>query len=398
MMGGVYCEVSEYSKNLVSLLVHHASTQPDAIALRHKKMGLWQKWTWEQLLALSERYASALREYSFQKEQLFAIISNPNVDVIAISLAVQALGGRVQLVDQSDDVLKTDQIIEYLSILKPDYLLIEQLVSLDALNYHPTYIFYIEENDLHHFDHEYIISLSTLFESNKTKYQSSFKSLIIDDLGIAFSFHQIEQNKQQSIHYSHESLINEALQLVEQYQIGKDEQAFIARAFSSVGHIRYLWSAWLLAGFCLNIPETLNTRDQDRQLISPTLVLGSQATYERVRQRILQRLPQSQTWLYQTYQHAVEQKQKQKKMHLVHRLILALFNQVILEELGFARLKTALVVGHHVSKDTQLFYESLGVQLHYWGESPDWGKTELSAHSKSNHLLSSSTLSIRKSL
>jgi long-subunit acyl-CoA synthetase (AMP-forming) len=171
MMGGMYCEVSEYSKNLVSLLVHHASTQPDAIALRHKKMGLWQKWTWEQLLALSERYASALREYSFQKEQLFAIISNPNVDVIAISLAVQALGGRVQLVDQSDDVLKTDQIIEYLSILKPDYLLIEQLVSLDALNYHPTYIFYIEENDLHHFDHEYIISLSTLFESNKTKYQ-----------------------------------------------------------------------------------------------------------------------------------------------------------------------------------------------------------------------------------
>ena len=85
-------------------------------------------------------------------------------------------------------------------------------------------------------------------------------------------------------------------------------------------------------------------------------------------------------------------------MHLVHRLILALFNQVILEELGFARLKTALVVGHHVSKDTQLFYESLGVQLHYWGESPDWGKTELSAQTKSNHLLSSSTLSIRKSL
>jgi long-chain acyl-CoA synthetase len=160
MMGGVYCKVSDYSKNLVSLLVNHASTQPNAIALRHKKIGLWQTWTWEKLLALSERYTSALQEYSFQKEHSLVIICSPNVDVIAISLAVQALGGRVQLIDQSDDTLQTDEILEHLSNLKPDYLLIEQLeqlVSLDALNYHPTYIFYIEQNHLHHFDHEYVI-------------------------------------------------------------------------------------------------------------------------------------------------------------------------------------------------------------------------------------------------
>ena len=400
MLDGMYCKVSDYSKNLVSLLVQHASTRPKAIALRHKKIGLWQTWTWEKLLALSERYAFALQEYSFQKEQSLVIICSPNVDVIAISLAVQALGGRVQLIDQSDDTLQTDEILEHLSNLKPNYLLIEQLeqlVSLEALNYHPTYIFYIEQNHLHHFDHEYVISLATLFESNKSKHQASFKNLIIHNSDVAFSFTQIKEGHLQTVHFSHEGLIKEAEQLIDRHQIGKDEQAFIARSFSSVGQIRFLWSVWLLAGFCLNIPETLRTRDQDRQVISPTLVLGTQATYERVHQRILQRLPQSKTRLHQIYQHAIEQKPKQKKMHLVHRLILSLFNQVILEELGFARLKTALVVGDQVSKETQLFYESLGVQLQYWGESPDWRKTEFSEQTKSNHLLSSSTLSIRKS-
>lgn len=393
--------MSKYSKNLVSLLTHHASTQPNAIALRHKQLGFWQEWTWEKLLVLSEHYASALQAYGFQKEQSFVIISPPNIDVIAISLAIQALGGRVQLIDQSDDVVNSDQILEYLSIRKPDYILIDQLeelVSLDAIHYHSIYIFYIEQNHLNQFDHQYIIKLSALLENNASTHRVSFKNLIVHDSYIGFSFHHIRENQQHNICFSHEDLINEAQQLIDQHQIGKDEQAFVARAFSSIGQIRYLWSSWLLAGFCLNIPETLNTRDQDRQIISPTLVLGTQATYERVRQRILQRLPQPRTWLYQTYQHALEQKQKQKKMSLLHKVLFELFKQIILEELGFARLKTALIVGDHLSKETQLFYESLNVQLQYLGESPSWQKNELLAKFESGHLLSPSTLSIRKSL
>lgn len=140
--------MSDYSQSLISLLAYHATARPDAIALRHKKLGLWQQWSWKNLLELSERYASALYEYGFQNKQTFLIVSAPNIDVVAISLAIQALGGEVQLIDQSVDTLKTEDFLRHLAILKPDYILVEeleQLVSIETLRYHPIYIFILNK-------------------------------------------------------------------------------------------------------------------------------------------------------------------------------------------------------------------------------------------------------------
>lgn len=373
--------MSDYTHSLVSLVAHHAQTRPQAIALRHKKFGLWQQWSWQKLLELSERYASALHEYGFQKDQSFLIVSNPNVDVVAISLAIQALGGQVQLIDQAVEILDTHTLPDYLAILQPDYILIEQLeqlISLEALNYHPTYIFYIEQNNLTTFDHEYIVDIVSLLEGVKEKYHIEFSQLNVQQSQIAFSFERVEADQRLRVYYSHQELIEEARQLIQTHHLDHSEDAFIARAFSSVGHIRYLWSSWLLAGFSLNIPETLQTRDQDRQVIAPTLVLGTQSTYVRVEQRILKRLPQQDRWLARTYQLALSRIQQKQKLTLLQKLVLGLFRQVILEELGFSRLKTALIVGQPVENTTHQFYQALGVQLQHWGQHAAWQTSKLS--------------------
>ncbi|USP42028.1 AMP-binding protein [Acinetobacter sp. XS-4] len=375
--------MSDYSQSLISLLAYHATVRPDAIALRHKKLGLWQNWSWKDLLGLSERYASALYEYGFQNKQTFLIVSAPNIEVVAISLAIQALGGEVQLIDQSVDTLETEDFLQHLAILKPDYILVErleQLVSIETLRYHPIYIFYIEQSKLSTFEYDYVVAVDTLLKNSNEKYRIDFKTSQVEPAQIAFSFERIESNQRLRVQYSHQELIEEAKHLVQNHHLDHHEEAFVTRAFSSVGHIRYLWSSWLLAGFNLNIPETLNTRDQDRQIISPTLILGTNETYARVEQLIYNRLPND-TWLAKHYQHALQKQKNEEKLSWIDKFSFVLFKQVILEELGFSQLKVALIVGQPVTIATRNFYQSLGVELHDWGEYAEWQNTPLENHS-----------------
>ncbi|MFV5374424.1 long-chain fatty acid--CoA ligase [Acinetobacter calcoaceticus] len=371
--------MSDYSQSLISLLAYHATARPDAIALRHKKLGLWQHWSWKNLLELSERYTSALYEYGFQNKQTFLIVSAPNIDVVAISLAIQALGGEVQLIDQSVDTLKTEDFLRHLAILKPDYILVEeleQLVSIETLRYHPIYIFYIEQSKLSTFEYDYVVAVDKLLKNSNEKYRIDFKKTQLEPTQIAFRFERIESNQRLRVQYSHQDLIVEAKHLVQNHHLDQHEEAFVTRAFSSVGHIRYLWSSWLLVGFNLNIPETLNTRDQDRQIISPTLVLGTNETYARVEQLIYNRLP-SDKWLAKHYRHALQKQKNEEKLSLIDKFSFALFKQVILEELGFSHLKVALTVGQPVTLATRNFYQSLGVKLRDWGEYAEWQSTQL---------------------
>lgn len=364
--------------SLISLLAYHAQLRPKAIALRHKKLGRWEQWTWHELLKRSEKYASALDKLGLKKDQVFLICSSPNVDIVAISLAIQALGGKVQLFDQSFENSIKHDFVKYLAALKPDYILVEQLewlVSIESLNCDPAYIFYLEQNNLKQIQHEHIVDLTSLLAENKTPL-IDFNSINIPASQIAFSFEHFENNQRFSIDYSHQDLIQEAELLVQTHELNEDEEAFIARAFSSIGHIRYLWSAWLLAGFSLNIPETLQTRDQDRQVIAPTLVLGTKSTYERVEQLIIQRLPQSGSWLRKAYYTVLLQAQQQLPLSLLQKILLGLFKRAILEELGFSRLKTALIVGEGLDEITQHFYENLGVKVVYWGQQAEWNITQ----------------------
>ena len=52
------------------------------------------------------------------------------------------------------------------------------------------------------------------------------------------------------------------------------EEALAARVFAASGQARYLLAPWLSAGFCLNFPEALATRDTDRRELGPTLGAG----------------------------------------------------------------------------------------------------------------------------
>lgn len=364
-------------QHLVHLLHLHAQNYKHEIALRHKQLGVWQEWSWQALLEKSQHYAGLLKHFNFQENHHVLLLSPPNVDVIALSLAAQALGGSVQLIDsQQDDVLNP----VYLDVLQPQFVLVEELAQLEGVtqsSFIPQVIFHIEPAHLN-FDWKQNETVVFHLLSDFIDYPKiTFDQLILDSTETAFRFEYIENKQLSSVSYTHKELITEAGQLVEKYALNPSEQAFVARSFSSVGHIRYLWSSWLLAGFTLNIPEVLATRDQDRQVIAPTLVLGTKQSYERVYQLILSKLVKKNTWLFNAFQQSFISADSHASSSLIKRLIKGLYRQSILEELGFSQLRTALIVGEQVSEEAFAFYQALDLHLQPWNEPVQWIKREL---------------------
>ena len=94
---------------------------------------------------------------------------------------------------------------------------------------------------------------------------------------------------------SHAFLLQEGGERVRAHGLSADERALAARAFATAEQARHLFAPWLLAGFSLNFPENLATRDQDRRELGPTLVAGTRETYGRLADDVARRLPPPET-------------------------------------------------------------------------------------------------------
>jgi long-chain acyl-CoA synthetase len=75
------------------LLLRDAAEYADRPAMRHKDFGIWQTWTWSQLLAEVRDFAVGLRKLGLQRGDTVAIIGDNRPRLYASFAAVQSLGG-----------------------------------------------------------------------------------------------------------------------------------------------------------------------------------------------------------------------------------------------------------------------------------------------------------------
>ncbi|GAO92456.1 hypothetical protein PSA5_07085 [Pseudomonas syringae pv. actinidiae] len=157
---------------------------------------------------------------------------------------------------------------------------------------------------------------------------------------------------------SHADLLAGARQLVNRQGLSARDQALAARVFAASGQARYLLTPWLVAGFCLNFPEALSTRDNDRRELGPTLVLGTRESYARLELWAMERLPLPGSISHRLYQWAMAPAPGALRRWLGYWLI----RRPLLDVLGMSRLSTALLVGDALTASSQAFFAALGIR------------------------------------
>jgi len=335
------------------------------VALRHKHLGIWQVRTWGQLADEVQRLAAALQARGFSVGATLTIISRPRPQALLAALAAQWLGGVASLFDPLEPAPEQTQL---LGALQPDFVLVEgaeEILRLQAASVTAQVLVYLDPRGLP----QALPAVQALDYATLVAHQSTASQAPpthAQPTAFVF-FRQGAQGPEQQC-LSHAELLQDGERLVTREALGRQDEALAARAFASGGQARYLLAPWLVAGFCLNFPESLATRDRDRRELGPTLVAGTRDTYERLHGYVLERLPKPGGWARRLVDWALAPApgvlQRQLGGWLVRR--------PLRDVLGFTRTRIPLVVGEALRPETQVFFQRLGIQVRHWGDVSHW--------------------------
>lgn len=348
--------------NLPASLLARAHQRGADVALRHKRLGLWQARSWAQLLAEVQSLATGLREAGFAAGDSLLIVSRPRPEALLASLAAQWLGGVAALLDP---LMPDAEQLTLLRELQAEFVFAEGQEEVErvlASGHVPALLFYADGRGL--------------ADSGLPNYARLAAQLPDPALAVqaqserpAFSFHRLDADGQVQQHgLSHAEVLGEGRRLVEQERLTAAEEALASRNFATSGQARYLLAPWLLAGFRMNFPESLATRDTDRRELGPTLVLGTHDSYGRLYALAQQRLPLPGSLLRRWLDWALDARGGLLRNGLGHVLLRRPLGDV----LGLSRTRVPLLVGEALPGEVQAFFAALGVAPRIWREAPRW--------------------------
>lgn len=343
------------TRTLPQALQQQAAERGPALALRYKQLGIWQTRRWAQVLEDVRRLAGALQQLGFEARDELLIISQARVEALLLALAAQWLGGRVGLLDPRLDHRPR------LALLQPRFALAEDQAAVAQLNaapQPPRALLYLDGR-----------GLNPPQPGNLRRYDDLLSEASLEPAppqaephNTAFVFYP--DTDQTALRLSHGQLLEGARQLVAREALSADEEALAARVFAASGQARYLLAPWLVAGFCLNFPEALETRDTDRRELGPSLVLGTRESYGRLAQWAEERLPLPGSFSHGLYRWALVPGRGALGTWLGHWLI----RRPLLDVLGMSRLRVPLLVGPALTEDSAAFFATLGIRPRHWHE------------------------------
>ncbi|MCS3512310.1 MULTISPECIES: AMP-binding protein [Pseudomonas] len=343
-------------QTLPQALLRQAHTRGSAIALRYKRLGIWHERSWSEVAHEVSQLAAALHQRSFGPDDNLLILSQARPEALLLALAAQWLGASVTLLDPERDNRAL------LAELRPRFVLVQDLQALQQLGERGVVVF-LDGRGLSQSPDTGLINYAELGADTPAPAPRPGDT--------AFVFHADTPQ-----HLSHAQLLAGARTLVDREHLGADDEALAARVFAASGQARYLLAPWLHAGFRLNFPEALATRDTDRRELGPTLVLGTRESYARLEQWVRERLPLPGSFSHRLYAWAMQPTLSPVRRWLGHWLV----RRPLLDVLGMSRLRVPLLVGPPLHPESAAFFAALGIRPGHWQEPS-------TRHAPSDHLL-----------
>ncbi|RMO83042.1 hypothetical protein ALQ34_03221 [Pseudomonas syringae pv. maculicola] len=332
--------------SLPQALLQQARTRGDQTALRYKQFGIWQRRSWSELALEVSQLAAALKGRGFDSTHSLVMLSEAKVEALLLALAAHWLGGTVSLLDPAADNRA------WLAKRSLAFAVADGLEALLQLrNASPEVVVLLDKRGLGETQDINVIDYARLL--------SDYAADAVDPVqspAAAFLFPSVGEPS--DVQLSHTDLLAGARQLVDRHGLSARDQALAARVFAASGQARYLLTPWLVAGFCLNFPEALTTRDNYRRELGPTLVLGTRESYARLELWVRERLPLPGSISHRLYQWAMAPAPGALRRWLGYWLI----RRPLLDVLGMSRLSTPLLVGDALTASSQTFFAALGIR------------------------------------
>jgi long-chain acyl-CoA synthetase len=367
------------------LLIRNAHLYGSRSAMRHKDLGVWQTWTWRQVLDLVRAYAIGLHRLGLKRGETIAIVGANRPKLYWSVMAAQMLGA-VPVPVYADAV--AEELCFVLAHAEVRYAAVEDQEQIDkilsVMERLPKLeqMVYDEKRGLRDYDHSRLRSMDDVIEDGRKALadpsvgawldaeiaagKGSDPSIILYTSGTTGTSKGVVLTGERSIHAAADTVAFDKLT--------ENDLALAYLPLAWVGDHYLNYAQGLVAGFCMACPESADTAMQDLREIGPSFYFAPPRTLEQLLTRVMIRMEDAGLLKRKMFHYFIgvarqygERILNGKSVPLIGRLLYWIGNILVYAPLknvlGFSRVRVAYTAGEAIGPDLFAFYRSIGLNL-----------------------------------
>jgi long-chain acyl-CoA synthetase len=368
------------------LLIRNARLYGERPAYRHKDLGIWQVWTWAQVLAEARAYAAGLSRLGLKRGDTIAIVGSNRPKLYWSVMAAQMLGA-VPVPVYADAV--ADELAYVLAHADVRFAAVEdqeqvdKILSVSERLPKLELVVYDEPRGLRDYDHSRLKAIDDVIKDGHVALakdpalsqwldreidagQGSDRSIILYTSGTT--------GQSKGVVLSAIGCISAASDTVAFDKLNEHDEALAYLPLAWVGDHYLNYAQALVAAFCLACPESTDTAMADMKEIGPTFYFAPPRVFEQMLTRVMIRMEDAGAIKRHLF-HALlgvarrhgEKILNREPVPLTGRLLYWLGELLVYgplkNVLGLSRVRIAYTAGEAIGPDLFSFYRSIGLNL-----------------------------------
>jgi long-chain acyl-CoA synthetase len=383
---------------LPKILIRNAVVLGDRPAMRHKDLGIWQMWTWAQMLEEVRALSIGLAELGLKRGDKFTIVGSNRPRLYWAMCAGQALGA-VPVPVYADAVADEMAFVlahaEVTLAVVEDQEQIDKIIALADRLPHLAQVVYDEPRGLKDYDHSRLIAFEDVQSIGRKKLVSDPECLRHWEAGLTAGkgsdlsvilYTSGTTGRSKGVMLTFQNTIVSARNANAFDRLDQDEEVIAYLPLAWVGDYIFSYVQAYVAGYCVNCPETAETVVQDRREIGTTYAFAPPRVYENVLTLTTVRMADASALKRRVFDFFIafagrwgEKILDGEKVPLTVRLFYGIGNLLVYEPLmnqfGLSRIRVAYTAGEAIGPEIFRFWRGIGLNLKQL-----YGQTEASVY------------------
>ncbi len=378
-------------------LLRNAEEYGNRAAMRHKDLGIWQTWTWKELLEQIRCYSLGLQALGVSPGDKVAVIGSNRPRLYWSFAAVQALGAVPVPVYAESVAEEMQYVLEHAGVkyaVCQDQEQVDKIQSLEDSLPELKHVLYDEPRGLRDYDHQALHSVSAVIEKGAELYKDQSVVNAWQD-GIAAGkgadlcvmlYTSGTTGRPKGVMLSYDNVLISAINGSTFDKLDHTEEIIAYLPLAWVGDHVFSYGQFLTAGYCVCCPESADTIDVDRREIAPTYFFAPPRVFETLLTEIMVRMEDASNFKRRMFRYFMEVANRSGEKILngedvpgkdkwLYKIGSLCVYGPLRNRLGMSRVKVGYTAGEAIGPEIFRFYRSLGINLKQL-----YGQTEASVY------------------